>query len=487
MLPALWFRRLLRRSSARANSVCALVVLALAAASLVAAQPVSAQIVWSKGGEIWTMNDDGTGQRVLVALSAAPGMNELRAPGAHPSGSAVTFEGSTWVNKVTNNGLCGTFPTMYPCVTTHYGFYGTGTYRWAAGKVERLSPPAAYCWNCSSGPSDPEPRADGSVVSTFTHCQGFLGDGTYDCDAAINASSGEAYPSCVDVASASPNPATPSQVLHTGCTSAGTNALVVTGPDRAGERVVACDDGEQNDPAWSPDGSQIVAAEGGTDPGLWVYGAGNTACFAGALRHAVIAPAGQSFWSPAFVGASRIVFESQGELWSVAAGCDRCAFPGAATQLTSGANNSAPTWTSDPLVAPTTPGGATTPGGGTTPTSGAAPDVVAPSADLSKTTKTQKVGKTRKLTLKLTASEGATLTVTGAIKVTGKDPKLGPVTQPLVAGTPATVKVRLGSSAMKALNAAWAKRKTPVARLQLTLKDATGNSRTVRREVKLRR
>ncbi len=433
------------------------------------------------------MNDDGSGARVLVPLSAAPGMASLRSPSADPAGGVVLFEGSTNANHLTRTGLCGTVPFTYPCFTDHYGFNATGVYRWAAGATQRLSADPAYCWNCSGSFSDPAPRPDGSAVWTYTQCQGFLDEGNYVCEGAIQASSGEAYPSCSDVSQATPNPANPSQVVHTGCTSGGNSALVVTGPARAGEHVIACDDTTQEGPSWSPDGTQVVAAEGGTEPGLWIYGAGNTACFAGALRYAVEVPAGTTAASPRFVGSSgRLVFEASGELWTVAASCNRCAFPAAATQLTTGGNNHEPSWTSDPLTTPpvvTPPGGGPAPG----PVPGPAPDTTAPKLDAGKSPVSQRVSAKRRLTLTVTSSEAATLTVTGKVQVPGKDPVLAAVTATLAPGAKTTVRVKLSSKALKALRREWAKRHTPVAKLQLTLRDAAGNVATVKRQVKLRK
>lgn len=447
------------------------------------------QIVWSKGGEIWTMNDDGTGARTLVPLSATPGMVSLRSPGTDLSSGTVLFEGSTDANHITRTGLCGTLPFTYTCFTFHDGFNATGVYRWTAGTTQRLSAAPAYCWNCTDVFSDPVPRPNDSVVSTFTHCQGFVDEGSYDCVGAVQASSGEAYPSCDDVSQATPNPANPSQLVHTGCASGGNPALVVTGPNRSGERVVACDDTEQTGPSWSTDGSQIVAAEGGTEPGIWIYGAANTACFTGSLRYAVVTPPGTVADSPRFIGSSgRIVFEAGGELWTAAANCDHCAFPGAATQLTTGGNNHEPSWTSNPLTVPLTgtpPGGATPPGG--TPAPGPTPDTTVPTLNAGKTPSTQRVGSKQHLTLTLTASEAATLTVTGTIKVAGKDPVLARTTAALAAGSRTTVRVKLGTKAMKALRREWAKRRTPVAKLQLALRDAAGNVSTVKRQVKLRK
>ena len=214
---------------------------------------------------------------------------------------------------MTRSGLCGTFPYAYVCFTTHWGFNYSGTYRWKQGGVKRLSRKPAYCYNCSDGSSSPEPRPNGSYVASFTHCQGFLSDGTYECVGSIFASAGGPYPAvCNGMTLAgdlpsepSPNPSSPGRIVYAGCGDGGQpSALIVTGPKRAGERIIACDDVTQADPSWSPNGHQIVAAEGGVEAGIWVYGAANRGCFSGYLRRAVKAPPDVSFHGPRFSGPS---------------------------------------------------------------------------------------------------------------------------------------------------------------------------------------
>ena len=466
-------------------------LLAVAAAAALAAPGAAAAgtIVWSKGGDIWAMQDDGTNPRVFIPKSAAPGMTTLQNPGIHPAGTVLTFEGSTTANEVRRLGLCGLFPSQYSCWTWHYGFNATGVYRWAGGaSIERLTGAPAYCFNCTNSSVSPEPRADGAVVSAMHHCQGWLDDGSYACIGAIKSTSGETYPSCDDLPDEpSPNPGVPSQLVYTGCASGGNSALIVTGPDRAGERPVGCDDIAQDDPSWSPTGAEIVAAEGGTDPGIWVYGAGNSACFAGALRHVVVAPADVVFRSPRHTG-SRIVFEAQGDLWSVPAGCSTCAFPSDATQLATGGDNRDPAWTAAALPATSpvvgAPGGA---GGtappGTAPGGGAVKDTTAPVVRLTATSRQRVLRQGRRIVIKLRANEAATATLTGKIVVPGADPKLATVTRRLPTGKTITVRISVGAKALRAVRHAWARGKRPVAVVRISVRDGAGN--TTRRTLRI--
>lgn len=469
-----------------------LVLAALVLVVAVQAAPASAgTIVWSKGGDLWAMQEDGSAPHLLIPKSAAPGMTTLQNPGVHPAGTTVTFEGSTTANQVSRLGLCGAFPWQYSCTTFHFGFNATGVYRWTGGNtVERLTGDPAYCFNCTASSVAPEPRGDGAVDYGFQHCQGFLDDGSYTCVGAVKSTSGEPYPSCTDLPDEpSPNPVSPSQLVYSGCTSAGHDALVVTGPDRAGEHVVGCDDAEQADPSWSPAGDAVVAAEGGTDPGIWVYGASNTACFAGSLRHAVVAPSGVTFSSPRMTG-SRIIFEAQGEVWSVPATCTTCAFPAAATQLTTGGDNKDPAWTAAALSTPAFGGAGPAPGAGTTPgsgTSGTGADITAPTLQVTVATRQRILRQRKSILLKIRSSEVATLTITGAISLPGTDPKLKSVKRTLAAGRTVTVRIVLSAKAVRAVRRAWARGRKVVAVLKVTLRDPAGNTRKATKRITLRR
>lgn len=466
---------------------------------LVAAAPGASAgtVVFTKGTDIWAMQDDGSNPRLLIPVGAAAGMSSIQQPAVAPAGTTVTFEGSTKVNEVHRLGLCGTFPTQYSCFTWHYGFNATGVYRWTGGAtVERLTGAPAYCWNCTDGDQAPEPRADAAIDYAFQHCQGWLDDGTYSCTGAIKSTSGQAYPACSDLPDdPSPNPANASQLAYTGCTSGGNSAIIVTGPNHAGEHVVGCDDAPQEDASWSPSGGEVVDAEGGLEPGIWVYAASNTSC-AGTSRHAVVAPSGVTFASPRHTG-SRILFEAQGEIWSVPASCTTCAFPSGATQLTSGGDNHAPAWTSAALPARIPASSGTTPGTGTgsgvSGTSGAgttpapARDTTAPVTAVTFSSTQRILRQRNRIILKVRANEAATLTVSGRIVVPGTDPKLTTVTTALPAGTTVVVRITLSKKALRAIRRAWARRAKATAVLTLRTRDAAGNTATSTKRIALRR
>ncbi len=127
------------------------------------------------------------------------------------------------------------FPFQYSCFTTHFGFNAAGTHTWKSGTVARVSGAPAYCIDCTSTTNTPTPRADGSIVTTFMMCQGWLDGGSgglhpYACSSAIQSTGGEVYDSCTTVSGVSPSPTAPAQVAHVGCKSGGKDALVITGP-----------------------------------------------------------------------------------------------------------------------------------------------------------------------------------------------------------------------------------------------------------------
>ena len=66
--------------------------IALAAPSLAAAT-----IVYRHGGDIWTMNDNGTGAHALVTTAQIPGAGPwtIGAPDVLPGGAVVVFTGTT--------------------------------------------------------------------------------------------------------------------------------------------------------------------------------------------------------------------------------------------------------------------------------------------------------------------------------------------------------------------------------------------------------
>ena len=128
--------------------------------------------------------------------------------------------------------------------------------------------------------------------------------------------------------------------------------MLVSGPDGDGERVVSSDDYTQEDPAWRADGQKLVAIEEGTNPGIYEYNPGAT----NDKRRIVASPQNYVLDSPRYTDDGRIIFEGSTDtdgngytdatnIYSVAATCTACAFPGGVTQLTTDGDSGTPAWT----------------------------------------------------------------------------------------------------------------------------------------------
>jgi hypothetical protein len=128
---------------------CALMPAAAAVLSLIVAPSAHAAIVFERDGDLWVMNDDGSGAQLLVSKAAA-GATAIDEPHASPSGDTLVFTGST--ASQTGPG-------------THCGINCRGIYALRAGQVTRLSGgPAACSVPCSTFDTPPEATSDGRVV-----------------------------------------------------------------------------------------------------------------------------------------------------------------------------------------------------------------------------------------------------------------------------------------------------------------------------------
>ncbi len=131
-------------------------------------------------------------------------------------------------------------------------------------------------------------------------------------------------------------------------------------------------------------------------------------------------------------------------------------------------------------------GGAGTTGGtGTTGTPNS--DRTAPVVQLRSTKSTQQVGRSSRVTVKLTASEAATVRISGVLRAPGKDPVLSGGPAQVAAGAQVSVRIKLSPPAMRALRKAWKARRTLKARLTITVTDAAGNVATTQRTITLKR
>ena len=317
--------------------VVLLASLSLALALAVAPRAAAGYLVVSKGADLWLAKDDGTGAQLLVS-AAQVGEARLTKPALGPGSDALAFE--SWNSD------------------------STRVYDWQAGVVRKVGNGWArgtILGGVGTSSNDPDVTADGRVLFQSNAVVVTGGCFLYGCSTSGDSSNGlvsvrfdgedkRAHPAqCTGARNPAGNPANAAQLAYLGCShdltpndpwDATFSALRTS--DGTTDRVVAYDDVAQADVAWSPDGTQLVTSEGGTEPGIWVYPADGNA-----TRLAVVPEAGAAtFASPRFMGGDRIIFVRNGDVWSVPATCDHCAFPGQATQLTHLGGINEVAWTS---------------------------------------------------------------------------------------------------------------------------------------------
>lgn len=303
------------------------VVVAGAAVATGVAAPSSAHagyLVFSKGPDIWLARDDGSAAKVLVT-AASLHEARLQKPAVAPGTDAIAFE--SWNTD------------------------STRVYAWEAGAARKVGDgwaSGSILGGAGASSNDPDVAADrrvifqsdAVVVTAGCDLWGCGTDGTSSSGLVSVLSTGEdkrALPArCDSARDPAANPANPAQFAYVGCWidldpndpwNPISYALRVT--DGQSDRMVSYDDQVQLDPAWSLDGTRIVTSEQGTEPGIWVYASDGS----GGRLAVVPQPGATPFQSPRFMG-DRIIFAKNGDVWSVAAGCDHCVFPNQATQVT---------------------------------------------------------------------------------------------------------------------------------------------------------
>ena len=386
------------------GGVAAALVLALASAA-------HADIVYDRGqSQITVAADDGSGSRTLVTAAQIPNIKGVFAPAVSPSGTTVVFEGED--------------PTFDPRGVSDCGSDCVGVYQDVGGTVSRVSGSAPPCSDpCELMESQPEIGPTGKIISqyvwaTWVSFTGPDGIPVWSIDPShswtglttpphgdpVDGPSPNEIPTVCSGHDVSQQPAYPSispdgaRLVYVNCedTSTGQTLYAETVANADGGSATSCaaDDAPIADPSFSLDGSRIVDAEGGDQPGLWSYASScpDAAAFDAGIRHVLSTPTGTVVQSPRYVGGDRIDFvavqgqgtdQQTGDVWSIPTSCGAagtpCSFPADATQLTHDGDVSNVAWTAGQIAPPTQPTpsgsatGGTTPGGSTAGATGPAP------------------------------------------------------------------------------------------------------------------
>lgn len=366
-----------------ALAVAALMVLACAASA-------RADIVYDAGAsaigkpnKIVVAHDDGSGAQTIVTTYANPGsvqasgLEQVLAPAVSPSGKSIVFEG-TWDQAHAEQARWS------PFAAGACGIWCSGVYKYDSGTLTRVSPDPSPCPQapCAVFDLQPEITSGGTVVATYEavsdqyscvySCGWFTANSYVGLDRPRR--SGDFFSaSATDIPSActggdlSNRPEYPSpspdgtRVVYVNCRVDNVdNTTIVSNIDGSGQSRCGSDDQPIADPSFSLDGSRIVDAESGNDPGLWSY---PSACppANNAYVHALAAPSGTSFDSPRYVAGGKIIFVAipdgahGGDVWSIPVTCGQngtpCQFPADATQITHTSNDVINvSWTSQGLV-----------------------------------------------------------------------------------------------------------------------------------------
>ena len=494
----------------------------LAVSLLLALAPpaLAGQIVFSRGGDVWVMQDDGANPRPIVAkgdtatfIDGSGGtpeqVSDLSRPSVDEPTGTVLFDG---YHDSNDDKWCG-----LRC---------TAVYKWTGGAPVRMGLDPYTADDFTHFESEAEPLGDGRFVFNNWGCHDgayitctvkneiqSLGDDASDGKLERTALKSERCDDRLGLGDPAPNPRNTSQFVYS-CGSrydpdqgkSVYELIVATG---GAEAVVSADDYEQDEPSFRPDGARIVAVEEGEDAGLFELNPAAT----NDKRRIVAAPANFILSSPRYIGNDTILFEGRTDtdgnestdasnLYTAPASCTDCPFPGGVRQLTFDGDSGDPAWTARAQVGappkdpakpgpgdPGTGGTGTGTGGtgtgtgtGTTGQTGGKPttpaDTTAPAFTIPAKNKVLTAGKAGVVPFRLgPVAEDATgvisLRTAGKVRAAAKKKvlALGKAAFEAEKGKETVVPIRLTAKARKTL----AKRKKLKVKATVILTDAAGN------------
>ncbi len=329
----------------------------LVAIALIAPSLASATIVYRHRGDLWTMNDNGSGAHALVTAARMPGAGvwTIGGPDVLPGGNTIVFTGTTNAN---DDGPANGPPGG--C-----GLNCSGTYKLRNGVLTRLTPAPVRCgagqqW-CTSFETEPRLTADGRVafdsfITAWDYscalfpCQWSFIDSqdTLDTRSVATGGSRTQWNSTSSLAINSlptPDPADATKLVYADETFGNTDPCnpnpyyIEEGHrDGSGTHVVICDDAPFVSLAWVPDGSALIDVEAGTQPGIWAYddssATNTTKRFLWLLADPAAGQHGSfstSITTARYMGPDKILFDQNGDLYTIPlTACARAATANAA-------------------------------------------------------------------------------------------------------------------------------------------------------------
>ena len=426
-------------------------LLAVAACAAFAAPASAGQFVYGSGDDIRVVNDDGTGDRVLIPLDAVPEAVSLSSPWVAPDGETVLFEAKTPAGGI-DSVWCG--------------FNCGAIYQLHNGQISRLSGAVADCPDrfCTGLNIDPRLGPDGTLYHQMVYAEPTWSGSMATTSTEYFTPAGGAQTELPDGEcgntddSPQPSPTAAGEYAITNYCVGGDGWVILVQDVQGNSQKLVYDDARFTNITYRGDGAQLASVESGGDTGIWTYQRDGSAANP-VVSLAFTAEQDAYKTELAYQGTSKLAFVWNHAIRTVDASCSGCTLDDAPVLLQS-ADVDGLAWTAKtvPGLPAQTPGGGTGGGGGggtqdpgTTPPAGDGGGAAGPLATLGKLS-TAKLAKALKAGITVPfAAPGA-----GKLELTAR--KGGKVvargSKSVGAAGPATAKLRFTKAARKKLRKA---------------------------------
>ncbi len=303
-----------------------ILALAIVGAMTAITPTARAQVVYEKGDAIWVMNDDGSGQRPLISASQVPSVANLETPDVFQNGGqAVVFEGVGPASE------CGE--------------YCGGTYVLSNGSLSRLTPPALPYVCAQSFEEQPRVTLDNQVAFQFDYLNGCTFPISQEVVVQTRQLSTGAESAWSTGSSAlrfplpTPDPVDANQMAWVEGDDSPLYKIHINDREDNTDKIIAENSQPLGSLSWSPDGSHLIATD---DTGIAEVDKEGTTV---SQLYATSGGTSDAVTQARFMGASKVVFAQNGNIYTIPASCNACTSANA-TALTTDGGDSAPAWTS---------------------------------------------------------------------------------------------------------------------------------------------